>query len=48
MCTCQLTRLSALEAELSAETLKLQRLEEDKDKLLREADERNNKVSAAA
>nr|XP_040035404.1 ninein-like protein isoform X1 [Gasterosteus aculeatus aculeatus]XP_040035406.1 ninein-like protein isoform X1 [Gasterosteus aculeatus aculeatus]XP_040035407.1 ninein-like protein isoform X1 [Gasterosteus aculeatus aculeatus]XP_040035408.1 ninein-like protein isoform X1 [Gasterosteus aculeatus aculeatus] len=42
----QLTRLSALEAELSAETLKLQRLEEDKDKLLREADERNNKVEA--
>ncbi|XP_062422694.1 ninein-like protein [Pungitius pungitius] len=42
----QLTRLSALEAELSAVTLELQRLEEDKDKLLREADERNNKVEA--
>ncbi|KAL6102294.1 ninl [Pungitius sinensis] len=42
----QLTRLAALEAELSAVTLELQRLEEDKDKLLREADERNNKVEA--
>ncbi|KAM8859570.1 ninein-like protein isoform 2-T4 [Spinachia spinachia] len=40
----QPTRVSGLEAELSAVTWKLQRLEEDQDKLLREADERNNKV----
>ncbi|XP_035847892.1 ninein-like protein isoform X2 [Sander lucioperca] len=40
----KLGRLSALEAELSGATLKLQRLEEDKSKLLREADDRNNKV----
>ncbi|XP_034537548.1 ninein-like protein [Notolabrus celidotus] len=37
-------RLSELEAELSAVTLKLQWVEEDKTKLLREADDRNNKV----
>lgn len=41
----QLGRLSELEAELSGVTLKLQWLEEDKSKLLREADDRNNKVT---
>ncbi|XP_074503384.1 ninein-like protein isoform X3 [Sebastes fasciatus] len=40
----KLGRLSELEAELSSVTLKLQWLEEDKAKLLREADDRNNKV----
>ncbi|XP_041645419.1 ninein-like protein isoform X2 [Cheilinus undulatus] len=43
-CKEKLGRLSELEAELSAVTLKLQWLEEDKAKLLREADERNTKV----
>ncbi len=41
-------RLSGLEAELSSVTLKLQWLEEDKAKLLREADDRNHKVSIEA
>ncbi|XP_076599233.1 ninein-like protein isoform X2 [Chaetodon auriga] len=40
----KLGRLPELEAELSGVTLKLQWLEEDKSKLLREADDRNNKV----
>ncbi|XP_044069875.1 ninein-like protein isoform X2 [Siniperca chuatsi] len=40
----KLGRLSELEAELSSATLKLQRSEEDKAELLREADDRNNKV----
>nr|XP_046257043.1 ninein-like protein isoform X2 [Scatophagus argus] len=40
----KLGRLSELEAELSTATLKLQCLEEDKTKLLREADDRNEKV----
>ncbi|XP_070696599.1 ninein-like protein [Pempheris klunzingeri] len=43
-CKERLGRLSELEAELSTVTLKLQWLEEDKTKLLREADDRNNKV----
>uniref|UniRef100_UPI0037E8D2BE ninein-like protein n=1 Tax=Semicossyphus pulcher TaxID=241346 RepID=UPI0037E8D2BE len=43
-CKEKLGRLSELEAELSSVTLKLQWLEEDKAKLLREADDRNNKV----
>ncbi|XP_034465053.1 ninein-like protein isoform X2 [Hippoglossus hippoglossus] len=43
-CKDKLGRLSELEAELSAETLKLQWLEEDKAKLLRDADDRNHKV----
>lgn len=38
-------RLSELEAELSSVTLKLQWLEADKSKLLREAEDRNNKVT---
>lgn len=41
----QLARLAELEAELSSATLKLQWLEEDKTKLLRDADDRNNKVT---
>ncbi|XP_070771860.1 ninein-like protein [Enoplosus armatus] len=40
----KLGRLPELEAELSGVTLKLQWLEEDKAKLLREANDRNNKV----
>ncbi|XP_074532504.1 ninein-like protein isoform X1 [Halichoeres trimaculatus] len=40
----KLARLSGLEEELSSLTLKLQFLEEDKSKLLREADSRDNKV----
>ncbi|XP_027131293.1 ninein-like protein isoform X3 [Larimichthys crocea] len=40
----KLGRLSELEAELSTVTLKLQWLEDDKSKLLRDADDRNNKV----
>ncbi|KAG8000409.1 Ninein-like protein [Nibea albiflora] len=40
----KLVRLSELEAELSTITLKLQWLEDDKSKLLRDADDRNNKV----
>uniref|UniRef100_A0A8C4NR43 EF-hand domain-containing protein n=1 Tax=Dicentrarchus labrax TaxID=13489 RepID=A0A8C4NR43_DICLA len=40
----KLARLSEVEAELSSVTLKLQWLEEDKSKLLREADDRNKKV----
>nr|XP_020477938.1 ninein-like protein isoform X5 [Monopterus albus] len=43
-CKEKLGRLSELEAELSSVTLKQQWLEEDKAKLLREADDRNNKV----
>ncbi|XP_073338292.1 ninein-like protein isoform X2 [Pagrus major] len=43
-CKEKVGRLSELEAELSSVTLKLQWLEEDKSKLLREADDRNNKV----
>ncbi|KAM6996879.1 ninein-like protein isoform 1-T2 [Tautogolabrus adspersus] len=43
-CKEKLGRLSELEAELSSVTLKLQWLEEDKAKLLREADDRNHKV----
>ncbi|XP_035029185.2 ninein-like protein isoform X2 [Hippoglossus stenolepis] len=43
-CKDKLGRLSGLEAELSAVTLKLQWLEEDKAKLLRDADDRNHKV----
>ncbi|XP_069394153.1 ninein-like protein isoform X2 [Paralichthys olivaceus] len=43
-CKDKLGRLSELEAELSAVTLKLQWSEEDKAKLLREADDRNHKV----
>ncbi|XP_029131422.1 ninein-like protein isoform X2 [Labrus bergylta] len=43
-CKEKLGRLSELEAELSSVTSKLQRLEEDKAKLLRDADDRNNKV----
>ncbi|XP_060896446.1 ninein-like protein isoform X1 [Labrus mixtus] len=43
-CKEKLGRLSELEAELSGVTSKLQRLEEDKAKLLRDADDRNNKV----
>ncbi|XP_033469397.2 ninein-like protein isoform X2 [Epinephelus lanceolatus] len=39
-----LGRHAELEAELSSVTLKLQWVEEDKSKLLREADDRNNKV----
>uniref|UniRef100_A0A3B4WJZ7 Ninein-like n=1 Tax=Seriola lalandi dorsalis TaxID=1841481 RepID=A0A3B4WJZ7_SERLL len=42
--TPELHRLSEVEAELSTVTLKLQWLGDDKAKLLREADERNNKV----
>ncbi|KAM6922397.1 LOW QUALITY PROTEIN: ninein-like protein [Lycodopsis pacificus] len=42
----KVTALSCLEAELSAVTVKLQSLEEEKDKLLREAEEQNNKVEA--
>lgn len=45
VCCCQLSRLSQLEAELSSATLQQQLLEEDKTKLLREADAHNNKVS---
>lgn len=41
----QVGRLSELEAELSSVTLKLQWLEADKSKLLREAEDRNNKVT---
>ncbi|XP_041802842.1 ninein-like protein isoform X2 [Chelmon rostratus] len=40
----KLSRLPELEAELSGVALKLQWLEEDKSKLLREADDRNHKV----
>ncbi|KAG7999654.1 Ninein-like protein [Nibea albiflora] len=40
----KLVRLSELEAELSTITLKLQWLEDDKSKLLRDADDRNNKM----
>ncbi|XP_078017078.1 ninein-like protein isoform X8 [Epinephelus lanceolatus] len=40
----KLGRHAELEAELSSVTLKLQWVEEDKSKLLREADDRNNKV----
>ncbi|KAM9345492.1 ninein-like protein [Symphorus nematophorus] len=40
----KLGRLSEVEAELSSVTLKLQWLEEDKTKLLRDADDRNTKV----
>lgn len=43
----QLERQPVLEAELSAVTLKLQWVEEDKAKLLRDADERNTKVDIA-
>ncbi|KAM8738035.1 ninein-like protein isoform 4-T4 [Acanthopagrus schlegelii] len=43
-CKEKVGRLSELEAELSSVTLKLQWLEADKSKLLREADDRNNKV----
>ncbi|XP_023264352.1 ninein-like protein isoform X2 [Seriola lalandi dorsalis] len=43
-CRDKLHRLSEVEAELSTVTLKLQWLGDDKAKLLREADERNNKV----
>lgn len=43
----QLERQPVLEAELSALTLKLQWVEEDKAKLLRDADERNTKVDIA-
>ncbi|KAK9541105.1 hypothetical protein VZT92_001176 [Zoarces viviparus] len=42
----KVTALSCLEAELSAVKVKLQSLEEEKDKLLREAEEQNNKVEA--
>ncbi|KAI3363544.1 hypothetical protein L3Q82_012147 [Scortum barcoo] len=40
----KLARLLELEAELGSVTLKLQWFEEDKSKLLRDADDRNNKV----
>ncbi|XP_068182708.1 ninein-like protein isoform X2 [Antennarius striatus] len=40
----KLSRLMALEAELSGATLKLQRLEDDKNRLMREADGRNDEV----
>lgn len=43
----QLERQPVLEAELSAVTLKLRWVEEDKTKLLRDADERNTKVDIA-
>ncbi|XP_044228056.1 ninein-like protein isoform X1 [Thunnus albacares] len=43
-CKDKLGRLSEVEVELSSVTLKQQLLEEDKTKLLREADDRNNKV----
>ncbi|AWP14742.1 putative ninein-like protein-like [Scophthalmus maximus] len=43
----QLVRLAGLEEELSTVTFKLQRSEEDKVKLLREADARNDKVAFA-
>lgn len=43
----QLERQPVLEAEFSAVTLKLQWVEEDKAKLLRDADERNTKVDIA-
>lgn len=43
----QLERQPVLEAELSAVTLKLQWVEEDKAKLLRDVDERNTKVDIA-
>ncbi|XP_030296914.1 LOW QUALITY PROTEIN: ninein-like protein [Sparus aurata] len=43
-CKEKVGRLSELEAELSSVTLKLQWLEADKSKLLREAEDRNNKV----
>ncbi|XP_029927171.1 ninein-like protein [Myripristis murdjan] len=43
-CKEKLGRLSELEAELSGVTLRQQWLEEDKARLLREADERNHKV----
>ncbi|KAF0027914.1 hypothetical protein F2P81_020655 [Scophthalmus maximus] len=44
----QLVRLAGLEEELSTVTFKLQRSEEDKVKLLREADARNDKVTTVA
>lgn len=47
MLSSQLERQAVLEAELSAVTLKLQWVEEDKAKLLRDADERNTKVNIA-
>lgn len=41
-----ISQLSCLEMELSRVTLKQQQLEEDETKLLREADDRNHKVTA--
>lgn len=42
----QLIRVSALEAELSSMTLKLQWSEDDKTRLLRETEEQSNKVTS--
>lgn len=47
MLSSQLERQAVLEAEFSAVTLKLQWVEEDKAKLLRDADKRNTKVDVA-